>query len=88
MPEKIGEVILVDEVHRMKVDETTARFLFVTDSLSRYSKLYPIGKKEFSSEGFLQLLLQVKKDFTHKGTHQIPSAYAKIGVSVFHLLFS
>ena len=63
IPDKIGEMILVDEVHRMDTKNKTVRFLYATDSLSRFSKLYYINTKRYTYQEVMELLKKVKRDF-------------------------
>ena len=65
LAEKIGQTILIDEVHRMSTKNKTVRFLYATDSLSRYSKLYYIKEESYKFSEVLDYLVKVRKDFTH-----------------------
>ena len=65
LAEKIGQTVLIDEVHRMSTKNKTVRFLYATDSLSRYSKLYFIKEDSYKFSEVLEYLVKVRKDFTH-----------------------
>ena len=80
VPHRIGERILIDEITRTKesylVDRVTRakmkdltstwKFLFATDSLSRYSILLPIQSKSITSDKLKDLILKAK-DFICQG---------------------
>ena len=65
MPEKFGEVILCDEIHRQNRDNVKQRFMFATDCLSRYSKLYHIENKT-TAQDFKNVIRKVLKDFARR----------------------
>ena len=72
IPETIGEQLLLDEFSRQSLKNEPWRFVFVTESLSRFSKLYPYSG-HMNSETFLQILKRVNNDFCltnslHKNT--------------------
>ena len=62
MPTKFGEVILCDEIHRQDRDGNKQRFMFATDCLSRFSKLYPI-EKTTTAQDFKNIVQKVLRDF-------------------------
>ena len=64
----IGQYILVDEIHRRNRTtngEVSIKFLFATDCLSRFSRLYDIGETDskYTSNEFVDKLLEIKADF-------------------------
>ena len=81
IPDFIGQQILVDEIHRQNNGRNgveSVRFLFATDALSKFCKLYPLGQnktnsprvipnqrtsKGYTHAEFIDLLLQIRHDF-------------------------
>ena len=69
VPSEIGQTILVDEVHRTRKG-SSLRYLFASDCLSRYSKMYFAisGRKGYNAEKFIELMKQVKFDFMRENS--------------------
>ena len=61
IPEHIGEVILVDEIHRT-FRSKPYKFLFASDCLSRYSRLYPF-EGAMNANLFVEMLIRISEDF-------------------------
>ena len=61
IPNHIGEVILVDEIHRT-FRSKPIKFLLASDCLSRYTRLYPF-EGPMDTNLFVKLLLRVSDDF-------------------------
>ena len=62
LPEFVGEQLLLDEFSRQSIKGETWRFLFVTDSLSRFSKIYPY-EGQMNKELFIKMLSKINIDF-------------------------
>ena len=61
IPSHIGEVILVDEIHRT-FKSKPVKFLLASDCLSRYSRLYPF-EGAMNANLFVTMLLRISEDF-------------------------
>ena len=66
IPSKVCEEILVDEVHRTTANGTTAKFLFATESITKFGVLLNY-KGGLTSEKFVNLMKTVK-DYLLPGT--------------------
>ena len=61
IPSHIGEVILVDEIHRT-FKSKPFKFLLASDCLSRYSRLYPF-EGAMNANLFVTMLLRISEEF-------------------------
>ena len=68
IPDRIGKSVLIDEMHFYKASDRSGqhsqkyRFLFATESLTRFSKLYPVIA-DLTSSKLIKILKQIKADF-------------------------
>ena len=61
LPNYIGESILVDEVHRTFFSKNI-RFTIASDSLSRFTKIYPL-EGAVTKDKFIDIVLRISDDF-------------------------
>ena len=61
LPSQIGEVILVDEIHRT-FSSKNLRFTVASDCLSRFTKIYPINGS-VTKDKFIDIVLRISDDF-------------------------
>ena len=68
IPDRIGKCVLIDEMHFYKASDRSGpqsqkyRFLFATESLTRFSKLYPVSG-DLTVDKLIPILKRIRADF-------------------------